>query len=108
MLYVAEAEDVIVERVLDRGHPRIPTLTRPLVTAFVRTAVATFEHLASEERIRACSLVARNGHLVASPKCSDRCLDVFTNLLQKAIADSRDSCVNNAGTTLGNYTEVLS
>lgn len=67
VVYVRQHEDVLVERALKRGHPRIPHPTRQRVAEFVHQAVAAFDQLAQHERIAPRTLIVQNGKIESEP-----------------------------------------
>ena len=67
VIYLRECEDVLVERTLDRGHPRISNPTPQSVAEFVHQAVLTFDQLSRHERIAPRTLVIQDGMIVSEP-----------------------------------------
>jgi hypothetical protein len=67
VIYVRQREEVLVQRTLKRGHPRIPDPTRQSVANFVRQAVLTFDQLSKHERIASRMLVVQDGMIVSEP-----------------------------------------
>lgn len=67
VIYVRQREDVLVERTLKRGHPRISDPTRQSVEKFVRQAVLAFEQLSEHERISPRMIVVQDGMVVSRP-----------------------------------------
>jgi hypothetical protein len=67
VVYVRSREDTLVERTLERGHPRIPNPTPQVVASFVRQAVVTFDTLSRHKRIAPRTLVIEDGVVVSEP-----------------------------------------
>ena len=61
-LLVVESESVVIERTLRRGHPRIPSGSRPDVERFVRLALELFERLAAHASVRERTLLLDRRH----------------------------------------------
>ena len=67
VIYVREREDVLIERTLDRRHPRIADPTPQSVAKFVRQAVLVFDQLSKHERVAPRTLVIQDGVIVSEP-----------------------------------------
>ena len=67
VIYVRQREEVLVERTLKRGHPRISEPTHQSVANFVHQAVLTFDQLSKHERIASRMLVVQDGMIVSEP-----------------------------------------
>jgi thymidylate kinase len=67
VIYVRQSEQVLVERTLKRGHPRIADPTRQSVAKFVHQAVLAFDQLAKHERIAPRTLEVQDGMIVSEP-----------------------------------------
>lgn len=67
VIYVRQSEEVLVERALKRGHPRISDPTRQSVAKFVHQAVLAFDQLAKHERISPRTLEVQDGMIVSEP-----------------------------------------
>ena len=88
VIYVREREDTLVERTLDRGHPRISDATSKSVAKFIRTAVQTFEQLYKHERIASRTLVIQDGMILSGPtELSTPEMKTVFEVLRKAIEE---------------------
>ena len=67
VIYVRQCEEVLVERALQRGHPRISDPTRQSVAKFVHQAVQAFDQLAKHERIAPRMLEVQDGTILSAP-----------------------------------------
>ena len=59
VIYLRQREEVLVERTLKRGHPRISDQTHQAVAKFVHEAVMAFDQLSKHERIAPRMLVVQ-------------------------------------------------
>ncbi len=57
VVYLRPPEELLVERIVARGHSRLPDRSEAQVTRFVRQAVAVFDQLAQQPAIAARTLV---------------------------------------------------
>jgi hypothetical protein len=62
------SEETLVERTLQRGHPRITRPTLRCVTSFVRQALYAFDQVTCHERIAGRTIVIENGTVVRAPE----------------------------------------
>jgi len=67
-VYVQQDEVTLIERVLKRGHRRIPEANRAKVARFVQRAVSIFERLAQQSKLRERLVVVDSRRTVVVPQ----------------------------------------
>ena len=103
VIYVRLREDMLVERTLDRGHPRIPNPTPQSVARFVRRAVGAFDKISRHERIAPRTLVIQDGVIVSEPNehgnpQMKKVMKVLRRAIQPATPTSKTLCFESAPT----------
>ncbi|HZD10469.1 MAG TPA: hypothetical protein VE553_03935, partial [Candidatus Binatia bacterium] len=68
VVYVKEAEPVLIERIIKRGHRRIADLSAENVARFVRRATATFDELVQDPAVQRRLMVVAAGQQAALPR----------------------------------------
>lgn len=85
---VCEKEELVVERTIGRGHPRIPTsASRETVVEFVREASDAFQHLAMHNRIASRTIIVDGLEIITpSDPCNVEQVNVVRDVLCLALA----------------------
>lgn len=73
VIYLKQAEEVLVDRTLARGHRRIPELSQARVAHFVKKAVSMFDELVEQPAVEDRVIVLNGSQeAVMCPACQDR------------------------------------
>lgn len=110
VVYVSEREELLIDRVLERGHRRIAEPTREVVGKFVRRAVEMFDQLSKCERLCLRTALIREGFVDVFP---DEDQDPRRRQLRRLveIASGRSRELNARTTSVpskATYSEILS